>query len=108
MTKIAINRCFGGFGLSQEAYWWLFEHGIPVLPDHQYESSELAIRDDRQLYGLYAELDNYRSHPTLIACIEALGERANGPCSRLKIEEVADDLRWEIVDFDGMERLKVY
>lgn len=30
MTKVVINRCFGGFGLSDAAYEWLIAHGIPA------------------------------------------------------------------------------
>lgn len=30
MTKIVINRCFGGFGLSEAAYLRLAEYGVPI------------------------------------------------------------------------------
>jgi len=31
-VKIVINRCYGGFGLSERAYLWLIDRGVPVMP----------------------------------------------------------------------------
>lgn len=38
--KIAINRCFGGFGLSDAAYEKLIEYGIPVRKYMEQERGE--------------------------------------------------------------------
>lgn len=81
--KIAINRCWGGFSLSKEAYDYL---GIE-WDDYGYKYSEESKRCD----------------PALIECIETLGEIANGSLSSIKIVEIPDDVEWEISNYDGIE-----
>lgn len=79
--KIVINRCYGGYGLSKEAYEFL---GI------QWNGYGYAFSDDR-------------TNPDLIKCIEALGEKASGSCAKLKIVEIPDDVIWKIEEYDGIE-----
>lgn len=79
--KIVINSCFGGFGLSKEAYDFL---GIPW-----------------DYYGHGSELE--RNDPKLIECVEKLGEKANGRHAELKVVEIPDDVKWYIHDYDGSE-----
>ena len=81
--KIAINRCFGGFGLSKEAYDFI---GIPW-----------------DGYGY--EFINDRTNPALIECIETLGENADGWFAELKVVDVPDDVDWEINEYDGLEEV---
>jgi len=38
--KVAINACFGGFGLSEAAYEKLIEWGVPVRKYHNQEQDE--------------------------------------------------------------------
>ena len=85
--KVALNECFGGFNLSEEA--------------------EEFINSRRE------EADNYtgewRTNPVLIECIETLGsERASGMCSEINIEEY-DDNNYEISisEYDGYEELEL-
>jgi len=47
--------------------------------------------------------DEQRSNPDLIEVIERLGEKANGTCARLAIEDIPDNSRYEIEEYDGME-----
>ncbi len=85
--KIAINKCFGGWGLSQAAY------------------AELGIPWDT--YGFAFSAENERTDPKLIACIEKLGaEKASGSFAKIKIVEVPDGISWEISDYDGIETVK--
>ena len=81
--KIAINRCWGGFGLSKKAL--------------QYLGSEWDG------YGYRCDDNRIRMNAKLIECIEKLGEKANGECSEIKIVEIPDDVEWYIDDYDGME-----
>lgn len=46
-----------------------------------------------------------RNDPLLVAAVEALGERANGECSSLRVVEVPDGVDWEIDEYDGLEHI---
>ena len=81
--KIAINKCYGGFTLSEEAYKFL---GL--------EWDEFG--------GKYSD-DDSRTDPKLIECIETLGEKANGRFAYLTVIEIPDDIEWEIDSYDGVE-----
>ena len=75
--KVVINRCYGGFGLSEKAMKFL---GVgSEWPD--------IARDD----------------PKLIECVEKLGEEANNTYAELKVVEIPDDVNWEIGEYDGLE-----
>ena len=81
--KIAINKCYGGFSLSEKAYEFL------------------GLKWDG--YGFdYNDYDK-RTDPKLIECIEELGVEANGFYAKLKIIEIPDDVNWEIKEYDGVE-----
>lgn len=85
--KVAINRCFGGFGLSEEAYKYL---GL------KWDGFGYAYRD----YEM-------RTDPALIECIEKLGsEKASGLLSHVEVVEIPDDVDWYIDDYDGMETVE--
>ena len=79
--KVVINRCFGGFGLSDEA---------------------IAALDG---WAPHYSDDNNRADERLVRVVETLGEKANGPFAKLKIVDVPDGSRWEIEDYDGMEKV---
>lgn len=81
MTKIVINTCYGGFGLSKQA-----QVAYEARTGH--------------------EFDNYthqRDDPNLVAVVEQLGLAAGDRCSELKIVEIPDDVRWQIEEYDGSE-----
>ena len=82
--KIVINRCYGGFGLSEAAY------------------KEMGIEWDG--YGHGSNLE--RTDPKLIACVEKLGKAADGKYSELKVVDVPDDIKWVIEDYDGIETVR--
>ena len=81
--KIAINKCYGGFTLSEEAYKFL------------------GLEWDG--YGRKYSDDDLRTDPKLIECVETLGEKANGRFSYLTVIEIPDDVDWEIDNYDGVE-----
>ena len=82
--KVVINRCYGGFGLSKEAYEFLGKEW-----------------DD---YGFANSID--RSDPKLVKCVETLGDKANGRFAELKVVEIPDDIAWYIDEYDGMETIE--
>ena len=79
--KVVINKCFGGFGLSKEAYKFL---NIP------WDGYGFEFRKDR-------------SNPALVKCVEALGDKSSGGLSNLKVVEIPDDVEWEIEEHGGVE-----
>lgn len=76
--EIVINKCYGGFGLSQKA---------------------LDMLGMKNFY----EKDVLRTDPKLIKVVRALGEEANDRFSKLEIIEVPDDVQWQIEEYDGIE-----
>lgn len=81
--KIVINRCFGDFSLSKMAYEFL------------------GLEWDG--YGYKYTGYNMRTDSGLVACVETLGEKADGRYAELKVVEIPDDVDWEIDEYDGIE-----
>ena len=84
MTKIVINTCHGGFGLSATAESKYKE--LAEVTDPDFHSGHIP-RDDAHL----------------IAVVELMGSAAAGGCSELKIVDVPDDVNWCIEEYDGKE-----
>lgn len=119
--KIVINNCFGGFGLSDEAFeLWLKEKGKKwvgkkdgcyyTIPIKKYKrlSEERYKRD-----GDYRNVNNQgwifidnnipRDDKDLVKIVEKLGKRANGTCAELKVVEIPDGIKYIIEEYDGNE-----
>jgi hypothetical protein len=127
MRKVAINRRYGGYGLSKTAILRYGElKGITIyhLPDKFCDSYYLCppkeyeavyAEDCKKPNGpgrftasnaLYFSVDDIpRDDPTLIHVIEELGKAANGRFAGLKIVEIPENVEWEIDDYDGMESI---
>jgi len=86
MIKIVVNRCYGGFGLSEEAY------------------KELGLAWDGYGYK-YNDLDK-RSDPRLIEVIEKLGGMASSLLAKLQVVEIPDGVDWTISEYDGWETVE--
>lgn len=119
MTKIVINRCYGGFGVSEEGLRRYCE--IKGLPFHVWQDPKFSDSDmfkhyftvdtsglteiDTKFYlehSLYApDLD--RTDPALVQVVEELGEKANDWSSNLKIVEVDKGTLYRIEEHDGLE-----
>jgi len=114
MVKVVINRCFGGFGLSDEAYERLIELGMTASPydkdGNLPEGIDIAVHTkprDVRFFGKYYKHWSYkeRSDPRLIQVVEELDKKANGRYAELKIVEVPDDVEWYIEEYDGVEHV---
>lgn len=82
--KIVINRCYGGFSLSKEAYKFM---GL------EWDNYGSSFSDDR-------------TNPKLIEVVETLGSKvASGGCAKLSVVEIPDDVSWYIDEYDGMEHV---
>jgi len=85
MTKVVINRCYGGFGLSDtaEALYCAYANKNP----DEFSRSDIP-----------------RDCPILLQVIEQLGiDECHGKYASLKIVEIPDDVEWVIEDYDGKE-----
>ena len=104
--KIVINKCFGGFGLSEEAtllYGKKKGLNIIVVRDKIMKSLRHYYLDEVKDGNYFSDRDIKRNDPILVEVVNELGEKANGFCSELKIVEIPDDMKWEIEEYDGKE-----
>jgi len=129
MTKVVYNACYGGFGLSREAckrYWelqgkevWIEDGKFMdmftvwlVPPEERLEQKEWRsmTQDERVAYNkkhseqtwYYGNVD--RHDPILVQVVEELGDKANGMCAKLAIDEVSGPYR--IDEYDGYESVE--
>ena len=101
--KIVINKCYGGFGLSNKAFEeYLKRKGIEFIT-----GEEKSILGENRYYDKYgnhlSDYDIDRDDPDLVAVVEELGEEANGPFAELEVAEIPDDVEWTIEEHDGFE-----
>ena len=82
--KIAINRWYGGFSLSDKALD-LYNSLSDTKTEYTFEIA--------------------RNDPILIQVIETLGDEANGRFAKLCVVDIPDDVEWEISEYDGMEQV---
>lgn len=85
--KVVINRCYGGFGLSDE-----FIETYPQFEEYN--------------YCWYSDRDK-RSDQNFISAIENFGlEKSKGHSASLKIIELPNDTTdWEIEEYSGNESI---
>ena len=112
MTRVAINRCFGGFGISDDAFEKLLERkGIAFekedsdskLMGASYYKEGMCGKDEGYLshYEFYED----RSDPDLIAVLEDMGEEAWSNYAEIAIIDIPDDVEWHIHEYDGLEHV---
>lgn len=127
--KIILNKCYGGFNVSQEGYelyakkkglklyFYRTHYSTPPLYtkidkmdifSHCFVKdfgNEATISDnDFEKYNLYLD-SSYRTDPILIEVVEELGDKASGRGGRLRVVEIPDGLDYVIDDYDGIETL---
>lgn len=126
--EIVINTCFGGFGLSDEAFeLYLNKKGIKFykrkegllgsayykVPPEEYDK---LLKECHDRDGNYKEINNKgwflnpydikRDDKILIEAVKKLGSRANGNLANLQIVKIPPNIRWVIDDYDGMETIE--
>lgn len=133
MTKIVVSRCFGGFGLSEEAVrYYAALKGITLYPEKGPYSSlagptwyivpkdkrtpkinwQKASTKERIAYNeayskeVFSDIDTPRDDPALIKTVEDLGKAASNRFSDLQVVEIPDDVKWVIDEYDGLETVK--
>lgn len=85
--KIVINKCYGGFHLSNKA------------------KNKLAKAVGVKAADLWTK--DYREHPALVAIVEEMGVKAyDASVSELAIVEIPDTATdWELSEYDGFEEV---
>lgn len=82
--KVVINKCYGGFGLSDEA----LELGRKLSKNQEWGERQYDMK---------------RHNKMLVRVVEQLGEKSWGECAKLKVVEIPDGTKYEIDEYDGME-----
>lgn len=89
--KILLNRCYGGFSLSEAA-------------KNQYKTATQHVSRPPHWY---MDQDVRRDDPVLIEIVEKMGlDKASGSFAKLAIIEIPDDVPvdgWTVQDYDGVE-----
>lgn len=81
--KIVLNKCFGGFGLSDK--------GVKRFRELEEDNTE------ERFYEVA------RENPNLITVVEELGDEANGDYAELVVVEIPDGYEYKIDEYDGIE-----
>ena len=108
---IVINRCYGGFGLSDAACKRYGElTGKIVIPNSHY-------RTDKKNDPYYTEQGQYkpgvvyngsieRDDPVLVQVVRELGKAADDDLAELSVVTIPDGVDWERHDYDGVETIE--
>jgi len=122
--KLVINASWGGFSLSEEALYKLYEkRGIKIykirdaildayttVPYEEYKKIHAADEANGD-YTLTNEVfindrNVKRDDLDLIAVVEELGtEKASGEYAELEVLEIPDGIEYEIHEYDGLESI---
>ena len=103
MTRVVINKCFGGFSLSNAAvqrYGELAGLNLVSVDKGYFNHWYIDSVDDEKYFSMY---NIARDDPILIQVVEELGEASWGGAAELKVVEIPDDVEWEIEEYDGQE-----
>jgi hypothetical protein len=84
VTKVVINRCYGGFSLS--------EHAETLYKERK------GITDKNWYYW-----DISRDDPVLVQIVEELGASADGGYAELAVVDIPDEVEWQVEEYDGKE-----
>ena len=127
MTKIVINKCYGGFSLSDVGMVRYAElKGLALYPEvaqFGYTTHWTVPKEERENQRNFQSMsmeervasneriskqtidgrDFAREDPVLVQVVEELGRAANGGHADLCIVEIPDDVEWEIEEYDGKE-----
>lgn len=126
MKKVILNKCYGGFGVSDKVYeeytkakgFKLFRYKMIDINKYVFTDKDcgtLGTEYSTEYLGkecsnipnssfLYID-SSYREDKILVEIVERLGKEANSDYSNLIVIEIPDDLDYVIDDYDGLETL---
>jgi len=97
--EIVINKCYGGFGISEAVIKELGTLGTKMHFYGMLANEDFGIEDGNE--------GAYRADPRLIAAVKKIGlENSSGPYAELEIACIPDEVEWEICEYDGMESIR--
>ena len=104
MTKVVYNACYGGFSLSDEAVeMYLNLKGLKYTKiKEEWGSSSYDVEENKVFYDRRIERDD----PVLVQVVEKLGDKANGECAKLYIEDIPKGTLYRITEYDGYELIE--
>lgn len=96
---IVINRCFGGFGLSDAAAIRYAEiTGVRIVPHGYYGTDdtedEYFLANNETKPNVVFSYEIPRTDPVLALIVRELGELVNTKSSALKVVAVPDGVNW--------------
>ena len=121
--KVVINKCYGGFGLSDKAFkLYLKKKGKKFVEkdggcyytiskkeyDKISKESDAKDGDYRNVNNkgyILIDTDIQRDDKILIEVVKELGKEANGQFAELELVEIPDDIEWNIDEYDGIETI---
>ena len=124
--EVVINRCFGGFGLSDAAVEMCIELGMTLTeyiqsgpnkgsrknPSADFtKSAPLLPSMDTSSFGKYHIADSgkdFRCNPIVIKVVKKLKKKSWGRFAELEIVDIPfdDTSGWDIHEYDGSESIE--
>ncbi len=104
--KIVINKCYGGFGLSEDAVtMYLKRKGQQVYIARRATYNLYYTHPDMKREDYFSEYRLRRDDPILISLIEEFGAASiSGKRSALEVVEIPDDVvHWSVHEAEGLE-----
>lgn len=107
--KVVISTCYGGFGVSHEAFLRLRELGHAdalAEPDFgEYWSDGSGPRNRSMFMSDFLSCSTCRHDPLLVQVVEELGDAANGWAAKLEVIDIPDGVEYTIEEYDGLEHI---
>jgi hypothetical protein len=103
--KLVLNKCYGGFGLSDGATRHLAALKSITLYELEREHwTEFYL--DPELEIPFDTHDIPRTDPHLVAIVEEFGALASGHCANLQVRDLTPGQLYRITEYDGLEALE--
>ena len=103
--KIVLNKCYGGFGLSDGAQRHIAAlKNIKLFEEDQEGWTNFYLDSAFTQPFMAHEID--RTDPHLVAVVEEFGALANGPHAALEVIELHSGQQYRICEYDGKEWLE--
>ena len=105
-VKIVINRCYGGYGLSDAARALLaVRKGYTQRIDDEKSGEWFANPEGERISGYALERDTPRTDADLVEVVELMGSAANCKYANLEVLILQKGERYYIDEYDGVERI---